>query len=698
MDKFLKALLEWINESTGLSETAGATLSAVFVALLVWLIQSGVKSLLERRRNLKAARDLKPQFDYQMVKQATQFYIPTQYQNASPTRQDEPGFTHKYVATKPLIPFFIKTAFNERIDGERFYLILADSGMGKTTFMINLYRQYHSFFNRRRKYKMRLFRFSHPDTLDEIKAIEKETAKNTILLLDALDEDPNIVSKDPQITDSEAFQKRVDEIIEATRNFCEVVLTCRTQYFPGQEADPYELKVKRPDEKGYYILNKLYLSPFTKREVNKYLNKKFGYWRFWNRARKKRAARLVSQSRHLVMRPMMLSYIDYLLKDERNLDADYAIYERLIERWLIREAEKRKYLSDRPAFIENLRAVSGKTAIAIYQRWQAEKRAYLTSEEAVTIAKENNIDLRKEEITGQSLLTCDGAGFWKFAHKSIWEFFLARELIENGSINFQQRFNFTGFDMARRFFEEKNPADLVLVEGGRFTRGEGNHSHQVAVHSFCMGKYPVTQEKYAAVMGKNPSHFKGDKNPVESVNWHDAIRYCNQLNQKYGYPNAYDEEGNLLDATGVITKNITQAFGFRLPTEAEWEYAARGGTQSKRYEYSGSNNLKEVGWFDENSNKKTHPVGVLKGNELGLYDMSGNVYEWCYDWYDADYYEACKTKGGAENPIGPASGSSRVLRGGSWNFPSEFCRPAYRINYYPVNRYNFIGFRLVFVP
>ncbi|MCB0596907.1 MAG: hypothetical protein H6557_20665 [Lewinellaceae bacterium] len=259
MDKFIEALLDLLPFSAwfqhwGFSEDTSDGLAVVVIALLVWLSAWGIKRLYVRWENSRAARDLKPQFDYPSVQQATGIFIPTQYQNASPARQDEPGFTHKYVATQPLIPFFIKTAFDEKVDSERFYLILADSGMGKTTFMINLYIQYHSFFNLHRNHKMRLFRFSHPDTLKEIKAIKTEDAKNTILLLDALDEDPNIVSKDPDVSDEEAFNKRVDEIIEASRNFCEVVITCRTQYFPGQEDDPYELKFKRSDGKGFYML------------------------------------------------------------------------------------------------------------------------------------------------------------------------------------------------------------------------------------------------------------------------------------------------------------------------------------------------------------------------------------------------------------------------------------------------------------
>ncbi len=696
MDKFIDALLQLIPfsvwfEKLGLGKELSAALSVVFAALLLWALSSLIKSLIERQKNLRTAKDLKPQFDYQMVRHATRIYIPTQGQNASPARQDEPGFTHQFVLRKPLIPFFIKTAFNEKTKGEKFYIILADSGMGKTTFLINLFIRYHSFFNFRRHKKMRLMRFSHPDTLSEIKAIKKEDVKDTILLLDALDEDPHIVSKDPNVSDEEAFSRRVDEIIEATRNFSDVVMTCRTQYFPGQESDTIELKVQRPDQKGFYVLNKFYLSPFTDEEVRKYLNKKFGYLSLWNRAKKKRAARVISQSRQLVMRPMMLSYINYLVEENREYKSEYEVYETLIEKWLIREAEKRKYLADRPAFIRNLEQVSQQTAIEIFSKWQEENRMYLSKEEAVAIAARNHFDLKHEEVTGQSLLTCDGAGNWKFAHKSIMEFFLAKEALKNP--NSFKDFDFSGMDMARRFFESRIPENFVFVEGGMLTkRGSRN---PVLVESFWICKYPFTQAEYVKVTGKkNPSHFKEKgKNPIESVSWMDAIEVCNILNLNRGYPAAYDVSGNLLDASGMMTDDVAKVRGFRLPTEAEWEYAARGGNQSKGYEYSGRNDIIEVAWHDKNSGGKTHPVGKLKPNELGLYDMSGNVFEWCNDWSGDNI-----TGKEGEKTTGLSSDSKRAMRGGSWDLAAQFSRISHSDCMDPRSSGNFTGFRLVFVP
>ena len=236
--------------------------------------------------------------------------------------------------------------------------------------------------------------------------------------------------------------------------------------------------------------------------------------------------------------------------------------------------------------------------------------------------------------------------------------------------------------------------DMVFVEGGSFEMGEGSDAHKVAVSSFYMGTYPVTFDEYddfceATKRDKPKDEGWGrGKRPVINLSWYDAVEYCNWRSRKEGREEVYTINGK------DITPNW-KANGYRLPTEAEWEYAARGGQQSRGYEYAGSNKLDEVGWYSNNSNSQTHPVGEKKSNELGLYDMSGNVWEWCWDWYDKDYYSQSK---GSQDPRGPASGSSRVVRGGSWRDNAPYCRTALRSTYGPGIRYHSRGFRLVFVP
>ncbi len=226
--------------------------------------------------------------------------------------------------------------------------------------------------------------------------------------------------------------------------------------------------------------------------------------------------------------------------------------------------------------------------------------------------------------------------------------------------------------------------DLILVKGGTFIMGSTEEdknafkqempAHEVQVSDFYIGEYPVTQAVWQAFTGENPSHFNGDDRPVESVSWQDAREFIQKLNEhiKTGRP----------------------GWRYRLPTEAEWEYAARGGGQSEGYLYAGSDKLREVGWYTENSEGETKGVGIKYPNELGLYDMSGNVYEWCADWFEEAYYKKCKDEGLVVNPEGPKQGALRVLRGGGWNSYPQGCRVAYRDTYGPASRYDGVGFRL----
>ena len=217
--------------------------------------------------------------------------------------------------------------------------------------------------------------------------------------------------------------------------------------------------------------------------------------------------------------------------------------------------------------------------------------------------------------------------------------------------------------------------DMVKVEAGTFMMGATSEMqkpyddekpvHQVTLtNDYYMGKYEVTQALWQAVMGSNPSKFKSRNLPVEQVSWDDCQEFINKLNSITGRR-------------------------FRLPTEAEWEYAARGGKKSKGYQYSGSSNISDVAWYTANSGSKTHPVGKKQANELGLYDMTGNVLEWCQDWYGS-YVSSSQT-----NPTGAFSGFFRVFRGGSWYGNSGICRLSCRDSYNPDNRNFDLGLRLV---
>lgn len=244
---------------------------------------------------------------------------------------------------------------------------------------------------------------------------------------------------------------------------------------------------------------------------------------------------------------------------------------------------------------------------------------------------------------------------------------------------------------------EKTPENFVLVKGGTFKNTQSNYyGKNVSVSDFYIGKYEVTQKEWTDVMGSNPSKFKGNNLPVETINWYDAVEYCNKRSIKEGLQPYYNIDksnkdpnnkpdpkfGVLDDMQWTVTINA-KANGYRLPTEAEWEYAADGGQQSKNYSYSGSNFEDDVAWYWRNAgdkelsgpwlwpaiqqnNDQTKPIGSKKPNELGLYDMSGNVREWCWDWYGDDL------ETNVTDPKGSSSGFNRVWRGGGW-MGAAFC-------------------------
>jgi len=254
--------------------------------------------------------------------------------------------------------------------------------------------------------------------------------------------------------------------------------------------------------------------------------------------------------------------------------------------------------------------------------------------------------------------------------------------------------------------------EMIQIPGGTFIMGEelgaGNDVtpiHTVTLSDFSMSKYPVTQELYYSITGAKPSSFSSnpasgevqEKRPVQNVTWYDAIEFCNKLSQTEGLQPVYTIT-NRQPATGypITGATVTADFsknGYRLPTEAQWEYAAKGGNPAaagwKGYMYSGSNTIGDVAWYESNSGGRTHEVGKKAPNGLGLYDMSGNVWEWCWDWY-GEYTNATQT-----NPVGASSGWNRVIRGGSWSGPAGYGRSVKRFIIYPTYRFSDIGFRLV---
>jgi sulfatase modifying factor 1 len=234
-------------------------------------------------------------------------------------------------------------------------------------------------------------------------------------------------------------------------------------------------------------------------------------------------------------------------------------------------------------------------------------------------------------------------------------------------------------------------AEMISIPAGRFTMGDKEEvdatPHEIAVSAFAIDKHLVTQGQYQKVMGSNPSRWKGDKNPVEQVRWSDAVKFCNKRSELEGLQPCYNLE--------TWTCNF-EANGYRLPTEAEWEYACRAGTTTAYFFGDNPAKLGDYAWFDKNSGLRPRPVGEKQPNPWGLYDMCGNVWQWCNDFYKVDYYQESPK----EDPRGPKAGETKVVRGGAWKSSNDICRSGYRYNENPGYAdvcfgYDIYGFRCV---
>ena len=586
---------------------------------------------------------------------------------------------------------------------QRVLFILADAGMGKTSLLaMLLLTKVVGFWPK--SYDCVAFKLG-PDTLDDIKKIKSRA--NTVLLLDALDEDP------------EAFGRvfpRIKEIYEATQGFYRVLITCRNQFLPlgNTEAFPRQDRIYVNGNTSEVI----YCSPFSDEKIATYLKKiypdsmlaKIG---LKNNEKFQDANKLIDGIKgDLMCRPLLLTYIDNLM-EENTGDNIYRIYKTIVNKWIDREVAK----ESTSISVEELRNMC--VAMAEYME---ENDTRVVKEETLVELLADNFDPKRIEglsIGSRSLLNKNSEGDLLFSHYSFQEFFLvyrtltlgrlpkwkkSTEMIlaflgsadltgvnsEGGFPNhalsglyaIDPRCSDSGFDQYGLWMSIDIAGEahkFRWIPAGEFSMGspkneEGRYDHETQHHvtlteGFWLGETTVTQVQWQSVMKKNPSHFKGADKPVDSVSWNDAQEYLENVGQYASVLKAH------------------------LPTEAQWEYACRAGTTTafsfgneltrEHANYSGN-------WDDCSAQGDTKAAKEFSPNAWGLYQMHGNVWEWCLDALKVLEQEA------ATDPCHYSSDADvdRALRGGSWHGSGRGLRSAYRLARRPSSRNRSIGLRL----
>ncbi len=461
MEIFIQKILEHYNLQPYIEYVK--TIASIVEFFLAVVLLGIVKYFWSNFQEYQLSKNLSPFWEKSDIVKYTKYFIPTRAQDISPSEKEELKDSHKHYASNHLISYFLENALADK-DENKYYLILADTGMGKTAFMINLYLAYrlqkfqfwklnfwkNLFFGLN---EIQLFPLGRPDVLEKIDSIEKAKRKNTILLLDAFDEDTEAI-KD--------YENRMKEIVEKTQDFHDIIITCRTQFFPSEKAEPSETGIMRfGSEKGHYEFFKKYISPFSEKDIKLFLRKRYGVLKFWNYFKKKRAKRIIEQVPNLRVRPMLLSYIDDLLISESKFYYTYEIYEELIRKWVKREANN--YKKDRrDSFEEQLNLFSRKIAIDMYLKREERNGFFIDGNSIGVFAIEHNIDLSAMELKGRSLLNRNVQGYYKFAHKSILEYYLALELVHTE--NFRKDFQFESMSFAKELFQEIFFVKNVITE------------------------------------------------------------------------------------------------------------------------------------------------------------------------------------------------------------------------------------------
>lgn len=390
-------------------------------------------------------------------------YVPTQCQGTPPHNFEEP---EEAVASSPkeeLVKFFVEKVFKKSNTNRMLYCILAGSGMGKTTFTVQLFVEYiNKYKESTLPYDIYIRDLGEAKVLSEVKALSErigEKAHQSILLLDALDE--NLQASE----NFEEFKSKLEEVIAP---FKFVVITCRSQFFSNEEAIPVNSGIRiNTTNKNLLSYNKIYICPFSEDDIRLYIRKKYKGFGKKNRKLRKQATSIIEKCRHLMARPVLLSYIDDLLDVNKEYTTEVEIYETLIDKWLQREVNSISDTEERRSRYEQLVLFSKKLAVQMYQNWRETGDFRLDSYQMDDFSKKNSFDKSTYQFRRRSLINHDANGAFKFSHKSFLEYFLAKQYFEDPEFDF----SFEGMDMAELFYKgcclreyRNKPSGLFKIE------------------------------------------------------------------------------------------------------------------------------------------------------------------------------------------------------------------------------------------
>lgn len=637
------------------------------------------------------------------------YYVEPDCQEMNPAnlRVEDEMVTKQPVMVK-IDQFLKQPAFHH---GSNQLFILSDAGMGKSALLTMLKLMHLTrFWPQDRACVLRKL---GRGSIDEIKDIKNQ--RKTILLLDSLDEDPRAYGR---------VRNRLLDILKASQDFAKVIITCRTQFFPPSEK--HELELPGQVCVAPYRCYSKYLSFFNNQKVYNYLSKRFPK-RFFglltNKKNIEEAKNIIAKMGNLRCRPMLLSYIEDLmtLTSTAKYTSEYRIFDALLDSWLRREQTKKPDI-----VVDDL--YDACTILAVWmQMWQ--KRAISEDELDKLIGEISLIKKIKEiEMKGRSLLNRNSDGDYRFSHFSIQEFCVAKFISKKPIFEPKEKILITDaiirmIGMSKKIDPEaakmvqigqpeniqekitKFGMEFVYIPPGIFMMGSpetesDRHSDEtphmvILTNGFYLQTTLVTQKQWESLMDESSLGIQ--------KNWDRIKKNVSMLGDK----SSPEKFGNGERPISHLYKALVEEFikllndkegkkVFRLPTEAEWEYACRAGTKTKYYTGDTEADLDRAGWYKENSNGHSHPVGEKEPNGFGLYDMHGNVYEFCQEYHN-DYPEGIAIDPFCE--ISKRRGSALPLqRGGSWKYGAKDCRAARRGASGGVGDFEDKGFRLVLLP